>query len=65
MNLVGWGGGALGPLAVGLASTYGSGSQMHRMSWAITWSSMAYLAGAVFIVLAYRSYHKSLGSSEK
>src|SRR5438552_4716652 len=38
MNTVGWGGGALGPLFVGLASQYGSKpSEVENMSEAIAW----------------------------
>ncbi len=56
MNLFGWGGGALGPLAIGLASTYGSGAPMERMSNAISWSALPYLSAAGFIYAAFRLY---------
>lgn len=56
MNLIGWGGGALGPLAIGLASTFGSGPQMERMSGAIAWSGAAYLVAAGLILAALFSY---------
>jgi len=56
MNLLGWGGGALGPLLIGLASTYGSGTPMERMSCAIVWSSAAYLAGSALIIRAFWQY---------
>lgn len=54
MNLLGWGGGALGPLAVGILSTYGSGTPMDRMSGAIAWSGLAYLVAAGLIFYAYK-----------
>jgi len=59
MNLIGWGGGALGPLAIGLASTFGSGIQMERMSGAIAWSGAAYLVAAGLILAALFSYRKN------
>jgi len=50
MNLCGWGGGALGPLLVGLLSTGGSDAeQMTRMGEAISWSGLAYLGAAGLI----------------
>jgi MFS family permease len=55
MNMIGWGGGALGPLAIGLASTYGYGTAMERMSGAIAWSGVAYLAAAALIFTAFRA----------
>lgn len=58
MNLLGWGGGALGPVAIGLAATYGTGTQMERMSGAIAWSGLAYLAAAGFIILAITIYRR-------
>jgi MFS family permease len=58
MNLLGWGGGALGPVAIGLAATYGTGTQMERMSGAIAWSGLAYLAAAGFIITAFTIYRR-------
>ena len=54
MNMIGWGGGALGPLAIGLMGTFGHGPPMERMSGAITWSALAYLVAACLILGAYR-----------
>ena len=59
MNLLGWGGGALGPLMVGLFSTYGSGTQMERMSVSIAWSGAAYLMAAGLILVSLRIYRRS------
>lgn len=57
MNLCGWGGGALGPLLVGLVSTGGSdGAQMARMGEAISWSGLAYLVATGLILAAFRLY---------
>lgn len=56
MNLLGWGGGALGPVAIGLAATYGTGSPMERMSAAIAWSGLAYLVAAGLIITAFTFY---------
>src|SRR6185503_15602509 len=47
MNTVGWGGGALGPLFVGLASKYGrKPTEMENMSNAIAVGGAIYLLGA-------------------
>jgi MFS family permease len=53
MNMVGWGGGALGPLYVGLAMKYGR--QEHdwqNMSQAIAWCGLIYLVGAALLLSA-------------
>ena len=53
MNTVGWGGGALGPLAVGWVSQYGKyGSEMDNMSHAIAFGGVIYAAGAVLLLVA-------------
>jgi MFS family permease len=50
MNTVGWGGGALGPLFVGLASKYGGkATEVENMSEAISWCGAIYLVAAVFV----------------
>lgn len=54
MNMLGWGGGALGPLAIGLVSSFGHGTSMERMSNGISWSGIAYLAAAGLIFSAWR-----------
>lgn len=54
MNMIGWGGGALGPLAIGVFSTFGHGTGIERMSAGISWSSVAYLAAAVLVLTAWR-----------
>jgi len=58
MNFIGWGGGALGPLMVGLFSTYGSGTAMERMSGAIAGSGVAYLVAAGLILASIRFYRR-------
>ncbi len=53
MNTVGWGGGALGPLAVGWFSEHGRGAtQMENMSAAISSCSIIYVAGAILLLAA-------------
>ena len=53
MNTVGWGGGALGPLFVGLATTYGHrASKVENMSDAIAFGGLVYLVGAGLIAAA-------------
>jgi MFS family permease len=50
MNTVGWGGGALGPLFVGLASKYGAHpTEMENMSAAIAWCGAVYLLAAALL----------------
>ncbi len=53
MNTVGWGGGALGPLFVGLACKYGRGStRTENMSNAIAICGGVYLVAAVLVLAA-------------
>ena len=53
MNTVGWGGGALGPLFVGLATKYGrKPTAWENMSDAIAWCGAIYLVSAVLIGVA-------------
>ena len=53
MNTVGWGGGALGPLAVGLATKYGRHTtDIDNMSEAIAFGGVIYVAGAVLLLVA-------------
>ena len=53
MNTVGWGGGALGPLFVGVAAMYGGKpTEVENMSVAISACGAVYLFSAALIVLA-------------
>jgi MFS family permease len=53
MNTVGWGGGALGPVAVGWFSKYGGGaSEMENMSHAISFCGAIYLLSAALLIAA-------------
>jgi len=53
MNTIGWGGGALGPLAVGYATKYGRHtSAVENMSEAIAFGAVIYVAGAVLLFAA-------------
>ena len=53
MNTVGWGGGALGPLAVGWITKYGRhATAMENMSEAIAWCGAIYLLGALLLMVA-------------
>jgi MFS family permease len=53
MNTVGWGGGALGPLCVGLAAKYGSRpTEVGNMSQAIAACAFIYLLGAALLLAA-------------
>jgi len=61
MNLCGWGGGALGPLVVGLLCGSGAeAGQMARMGTAISWSGSAYLLAALLILATLRLYRKGV-----
>jgi MFS family permease len=53
MNTVGWGGGALGPVFVGLVSKYGNKpSEVENMSDAIAFGSVIYIISAVLVIAA-------------
>ena len=68
MNTIGWGGGALGPLFVGLATKYGGQKEdWQNMSTAIAWCGAIYLAGAVFLLAAIillRSFRTASSTSK-
>src|SRR5207248_9937001 len=51
MNTVGWSGGALGPLAVGLATKYGRHpNAIDNMSEAIAFGAIIYVVGAALLI---------------
>lgn len=53
MNTVGWGGGALGPVFVGIASKYGGKpTEIENMSDAIAFGGIIYLVAAALIGVA-------------
>jgi MFS family permease len=53
MNTVGWGGGALGPLYVGLAAKYGGrATEVENMSAAIAGGALVYLVSATLLLVA-------------
>lgn len=53
MNTVGWGGGALGPIAVGLATKYGRHARdIDNMSEAIAFGGVIYVVSAVALLVA-------------
>jgi MFS family permease len=53
MNTVGWGGGALGPLAVGYATQYGRHEKaIDNMSEAIAFGAIIYVIGAALLIVA-------------
>ncbi len=53
MNTVGWGGGALGPIAVGLATKYGRHARdVDNMSEAIAFGGVVYVVSAVLLLVA-------------
>jgi len=59
MNTVGWGGGALGPLAVGLATKYGRHEKdIDNMSEAIAFGGIIYIAGAALLLVAAFGFAK-------
>jgi MFS family permease len=59
MNTVGWGGGALGPLAVGWFSKHGGGAtEMENMSHAISFCGAIYLLSAVLLISAIWTLRK-------
>jgi MFS family permease len=61
MNTVGWGGGALGPLFVGLASKYGGKpTEIQNMSSAIALGGPIYLLGAAALLVAFLLVRRSI-----
>ena len=62
MNTVGWGGGALGPLFVGIVSKHGNKpTEVENMSDAIAFGGVVYIVGAILLglaILSYRKYNK-------
>lgn len=58
MNTVGWGGGALGPLAFGSFAKRGGGTTVENMSQAIAFCSGFYLVGGFLLLLAILFYAK-------
>jgi MFS family permease len=59
MNTVGWGGGALGPLAVGWFSKHGGGAnEMENMSHAISLCGAIYLLSAALLISAIWTLRK-------
>lgn len=60
MNTVGWGGGALGPLFVGLVSKYGSRpSEIENMSGAIAFGGFVYIVSAALLIAATLFFSKN------
>jgi CHASE2 domain-containing sensor protein len=58
--MVGWGGGALGPLFVGWMTTYGGNrSKIENMSTAIAVSAGFYLVAAVLMLAAWWLHRRS------
>jgi len=63
MNTVGWGGGALGPLFVGLVSKYGRRpTEVENMSDAIAFGALFYLVSAALLIVAALLFAKSGGA---
>jgi len=59
MNTVGWGGGALGPVAVGWFSKHGRGAnEMENMSHAISCCAAIYLLSAALLISAIWTLRK-------
>src|SRR5207253_11117836 len=58
MNTVGWGGGALGPLAFGSFAKRGGGTAVENMSHAIAFCSVLYLVAAGLLFVAAFVYAK-------
>jgi hypothetical protein len=56
MNTVGWAGGALGPLAIGIATKYGrhGADTVANMSEAIPFGAVVYLMGGLALLVLVR-----------
>jgi len=62
MNTIGWGGGALGPLAVGIATKYGRHENaVDNMSEAIAFGAVIYIIGATLLFTAAYFHTKRVG----
>ena len=62
MNTIGWGGGALGPLFVGLVAKYGGKpTELENMSQAIAFGGAIYLAAAAAVFAAIVRFTKNRG----
>ncbi len=60
MNFVGWGGGALGPLAVGSIAKYGPrATEVENMSAGIAFGGVIYLLGASLLLIAALRFAKT------
>ena len=60
MNTIGWGGGALGPIFVGVVSKYGHRSTaVENMSDAIAFGSVVYVLAAILVIFAMMFFVKS------
>jgi MFS family permease len=65
MNALGWIGGALGPVYVGLFSQYGTvGSEMDNMSRAISLTAFVYLGAVLLLALAFRRLSPAAGDAK-
>ena len=51
MNTIGWGGGALGPLAVGWIAKHGHGTELQNMSHAIASTGLVYIISSILLLL--------------
>jgi MFS family permease len=59
MNTIGWGGGALGPVAVGWVAKHGRhATEMENMSEAIAFCGLLYLVGAALLLIAVCRFAK-------
>lgn len=64
LNTVGWGGGALGPLAFGWLSAHGPrATEIDNMSWAIAMCGAVYIVGAALLILAIILRQRSQSNS--
>ncbi len=64
MNTVGWGGGALGPVFVGLVSKYGGKpTEMENMSNAIAFGGVVYMAAAALVSVALVLFTRNIACS--
>lgn len=65
MNMLGWTGGALGPLYVGVFAKHGSaGSEMANMSRAISLTALVYLGAVVLLAFAIKSIQAANAEGE-
>jgi MFS family permease len=65
MNMLGWAGGALGPLTFGWVAEHGSGSSIQNMSRAISYTCFVYLGAVALLAFGLNAQIKKAQSASR